>query len=464
MEKKNRKMLLWGVGIAGEGFISMMSSTYLAYFLTDVAGLSVELSGVVLFITSTAAFILATIAGAVIASVKPLKWGRLRSWLLVAPPVAAVFFTLHFVAVEGNPLASAIITTVSYIVASFAWNLAFTANISLTNVIATNQEERNRYNAQRMMGSNTGRLMGNYLTPIIVAWLGLKISSERLSYPILVAGAGVFYILMEYIHFRLADGFEDRYLESMNQEDKSLKIKDMFNILKSNGQLLVTLLIDLSSNMAGLALPSMAVYYYKYVVVKPTMVSTHMLCIGLAGLAGSTIVRMFGSKVKSYKRYLLCVYIALSLLLVSTKLVQGNGIAFLCINILIHLCTGTTQPFEMNLYQDNVIYSEWKTGFNANSLIMGLAELPVKLAGILRSLLITFALLSAGYVAGADPTPAMQNALANAYAFIPACIPLMGFLLLMFAYKLTPERVAQMKVEIEERNKAAELQDELEQK
>ncbi len=464
MEKKNNKMLFWGVGIAGEGFISACSSTYLAYFLTDVAGLSVELSGVVLFITSTAAFILATIAGAVIASVKPMKWGRLRSWLLVAPPIAAVFFTLHFVSVEGKPMASAIITTVSYIVASFAWNLAYTSNISLTNVMATNQEERNRYNSQRMMGSNVGRLMGNYLTPIIVAWLGLRISSERLCYPLLVVGAGIFYMLMEHIHFRLADGFEEQYLESLNMEDKSLKLKDMFDIIKSNGQLLVTLLIDLSSNMAGLALPAMSVYYYKYVVQKPLMTSTHMLCIGLAGFAGSLLIRIFGQKVKSYKGYLLVVYLLISGLLICTKLVQGNAIAFLCINIGIHLLTGTTQPFEMNLYQDNVIYSEWKTGINANSLIMGLAELPVKIAGILRSLLITFALVSAGYVAGADPTPAVQNSLANVYAFIPACIPLMGFLLLKFAYKLTPEKIAQMKVEIEERNKAAELQDELEQK
>ena len=126
MKKDNSKMLLWGVGIAGEGFISMMSSTYLSYFLTDVAGLSVELSGTVLLITSIAAFILATVTGAIIASVKPLKWGRLRSWLLVAPPVATLGFVLHFTSFLGKPVLSAVVTTISYIVASFAWNLAFT--------------------------------------------------------------------------------------------------------------------------------------------------------------------------------------------------------------------------------------------------------------------------------------------------------------------------------------------------
>jgi len=51
----------------------------------------------------------------------------------------------------------------------------------------------------------------------------------------------------------------------------------------------------------------------------------------------------------------------------------------------------------------------------------------------------------------------MKNALANAYAFIPAVIPLIGFLLLLFAYKLTPEKIATMKSEIAKRNGVSEI-------
>ena len=51
----------------------------------------------------------------------------------------------------------------------------------------------------------------------------------------------------------------------------------------------------------------------------------------------------------------------------------------------------------------------------------------------------------------------MKNALANAYAFIPAVIPLIGFLLLIFAYKLTPEKIATMKNEIAKRNGVSEI-------
>lgn len=451
--KNNKKMLLWGIGTAGEGFVSIISSTYLSYFLTDVLKLPLSVSGPVLIVTSVGSFAIASFIGVFIAAVKPMRWGRLRSWLLVAPPIGAVFFVLHFTRLSNNPIVCGILIVLCYIVAITAFNLAYTANISLTNIIANNQEERNRFNSQRMIGSNVGRLSGNYLVPVLVTAFAATMP-ERISYPLLIGIAGLFFIAFELIQFSLAKGKEDEYFKSNNITDSSLKFKDMFSILKSNGQLLVTLLIDLTSNVASIALPSLAVYYYKYVAEKREMVSTHMLCIGLAGLCGALIVRLFGKKVKSFKKCLLVVYLIISALLASTKLVQGNATAFLCMNIGIHLLTGTTTPFEMNLYQDNVIYSEWKTGVNANALIMGLSEIPVKVAGVLKSVLLTVALATAGYdpISGVAPTASVKNAIANAYAFIPAIIPLIGFILLLSAYKLTPEKVANMKKEIKQRN------------
>ncbi len=449
-----RPLLLWGAANAGEGFISIISSTYLSYFLTDVALIPLNISTVVMLVTSVAAFIMSTVTGGIIASVKPMRWGRLRSWLLVGPPVAVTFFTLHFISVPNHPILSAVIISIGYIVGISAWNFAFASNISLTNLLAKGQRDRNIYNSQRMMGSNLGRLMGNYLTPIIVAFL-CPIIGERASYPILVLIAGVFYITTELIHFKIAKGAEENFSAheySAEVKEDTLNLKEIFKTLSTNAQLLVTVLIDLSSNMAALALPSMAVYYYKYVFEAPSMIATHMLAIGLAGFAGSTFVRMFGKNVKSYRNYLLCVYLVISLCLVCTRFASKNVYAFLVLNIFIHALTGTTQPFEMNLYQDNVIYSEWKTGVNANSLIMGLGELPVRIASILKGLLLSFALASAGYVAGAQPTEVLKNALANAYAFIPACIPIIGFVLLKFAYKLTPEKICKMREEISARN------------
>lgn len=452
MEKKNqdKKLNIWGIGCAGEGFISSISGTYLPIFLTDVAMVSVGLSGAITIMTSIVGFVMATITGGLIAALKPMKWGRLRSYTLIGPPIATVFWIVHFTSVPGNPILTAFLVILGYLVGVTAWNFAYAANMGMMNILGKDQVERNRFNSQRMIGSNLGRLMGNYLTPIIVAFLATRVT-ERASYPILVCIAGVFFIFSEHLQFKITEGKEDNYYNAAEDTaEGNLKMRDVIEILKSNRQLLVALLIDLTSNMSGIALPSLAVYYYKYVFEAPQFVSTHMLCIGLCGLCGSTIVRFIGTKVKDYKKFLMSVYLIMSCALFATKFTT-TPIAFLLLNVCVHLMTGTTQPFETNLYQDNVIYTEWKTGVNANSLIMGLVEFPVKIAGILKNVLLTSVLLSSGYVAGEAPTMALKNALQNAYAFIPGCIPIMGFLLLKFAYKLTPEKIDQCRRDIETR-------------
>lgn len=449
MENKNqdKKLNLWGLGCAGEGFISSISGTYLPIFLTDVALVSVGLSGAIMLMTSIVGFVMATITGGLIATLKPMKWGRLRSYILICPPIATVFWIVHFSSVPGNPALTAFLVILGYLVGVTAWNFAYAANMGMMNILGKDQTSRNKFNSQRMIGSNLGRLMGNYLTPILVAFLATRVT-ERASYPILVCIAGVFFIFSEHLQFKITEGKEDEYYVA-DADEGTLKLKDIVDILKSNNQLLVTLIIDLTSNMSGIALPSLAVYYYRYVFEAPQYVSTHMLCIGLCGLTGSTFVRFIGTRVKNWKRFLMTVYLIMSCALFATKLTT-SPLQFLILNICVHLMTGTTQPFETNLYQDNVVYTEWKTGFNSNSLIMGLVEFPVKIAGILKNVLLTAVLATSGYVAG-NPTPELKAALSSAYAFIPGCIPIIGFLLLKFAYKLTPEKIEQCRKDIEER-------------
>ncbi|NLZ93627.1 MAG: hypothetical protein GX922_06410 [Firmicutes bacterium] len=446
--KKSNRLYLWGIANVGEGFISIISSTYMSIFLTDVAMLPLAMVSAVMLVTSVSDFILALSAGAIITGTKPMKWGKLPSWLLVCPPITALFSVIQFISFPDNPLLSSIIISLGFIIAKAGWNLSYTANLSLINVMASTPEERSNLNSQRMVGSNLGRLTGNYLTPLLVATLASTVA-ERTLYPLLMVVVGIFFILTNIAHFNMSKRFEaasDRKIKI-----DTLSFKDIFLTLTTNPQLLITVLIDLTSNMAGLTLPALSVYYYRYVAEAPLMVPTHMLLTGLAGLCGALLVRAFGKYVKDFKRVLCYVYLAIAAVLFSTRFFGYNTYAFMAANVFMHLLSGATQPFEMGLYMDNVTYVKWKTGKNANSLIVGLSSIPVKFAGIFRGVLIPFALASAGYVAGADPTPALKQAIINTFSTIPVLIPLLGFIVLRFFYKLSTEKVEQMKLEIEQR-------------
>ena len=79
--------------------------------------------------------------------------------------------------------------------------------------------------------------------------------------------------------------------------------------------------------------------------------------------------------------------------------------------------------------KDAALYAQ-KTGKDATGFIMSLSNLPVKFAAILKSVLIPFALMASGYVAGSAATPQMRQAIINAYTLIPAVFPICGILLL----------------------------------
>ena len=76
---------------------------------------------------------------------------------------------------------------------------------------------------------------------------------------------------------------------------------------------------------------------------------------------------------------------------------------------------------------------------------------PVKVSVILKSVIVAVAFAAIGYKAGMDITPALQEGLINAYIIVPAIIPLLGAVSILFFYKLNPKKVEEMQKEIQRR-------------
>lgn len=431
MKKKlGKKYMLWGIADVGEGLVAFISGTYLSFFMTDVALIPLSITSVAMFVMSASDFILASTAGTLILMLPEGRWGRLRSYLLVCPVIAAVFFVIHFISFGNNIIITALVITAAYILARCMYNLTFVANLSLINVIATNQTEKNQLSSQRMIGSNLGRMLANTVTPVLITLFAVQYS-ERALYPMIMAGGGVIYILFNWVHFWLAGN-----REKAANDYSELKLRDVFSALVTNAQLFVIVLIDLTSNVTSIVLPALAVYYYKYVFQQPQLTALHMLLTGVAALGGAMLVRIAGSKIQSPRKILLFVYPIIAIFIFGTRFCTWSPFLFMGANIIFHGLTGTTQPFELSLYMDNVTYIKNNTGKDMNSLVMGFSNMTVKIANIIKSLLIPITLMLSGYVAG-EANEAVKLAIINAYSIFPMLFPLLGFFLLRFCYKLT---------------------------
>ena len=85
---------------------------------------------------------------------------------------------------------------------------------------------------------------------------------------------------------------------------------------------------------------------------------------------------------------------------------------------------------------------------------MGLTNVPIKLASMLKSVVLPAALALSGFsasVAVEDTTDAMRAGIANTLLVLPAAMLLVGALVLIFLYRLPKERVEKMQQEIDER-------------
>ena len=429
---RDAKKYLWGVGNIGEGVVSMVTSTYFIIFLTDTAMLSLGLVSLISLVGSILDFLLVPLSGTLLVSTKPMKWGRYRSWLLLCPPLVVLFYLLCFTVVSGSQMMTALCALLGYVGGKVAWNIVYASNVSLTAVLSGGS--KTKMTAQRMMGSNIGRLLGNSLTPAIVAAVAVHMGEVN-GYRVTILVMGTVYILTCLIHFWISKDCSETGVSGENQKEDRMKASEVIQILLVEPRLFLTLVIDLTSNVASLVLPSLAVYYYKYCAAQPGMVSTHMLIIGFGGLAGASLVRLLGNRVKNAKSVLLVLYVLVAASLLSIQIWSNSVFYFLGIGAVVSILTGMTSPFELTLYIDTAEHYRRKTGNDATGFIMGLSNLPVKFASIIKSTLIPMALMLSGYVANAEPTPQIRQAIVNAYSLLPAVFPVLGFILLAFFYK-----------------------------
>ena len=445
----------WGVSQIGYQLMQNMDTTFFSYFLTDVALFSVTLSGTVLTATSVVDLIYSIIVGAVVGMLPPMKWGRLRSYQLVLPPICIIFFTFQFTAF-GYGIGSAILIILAYVITHMCMQTAYTADFAMIQELAATPEDRVKLNSNRMVGSNLGRLICSYAVPTFVAAVQ-SIISENYAYMLLAFVWAVVLTIGYWIHFRIGRGYENQASGGQVVKDENLKLKDVIIAVTTNKYLVAILISDLSSNVGSFVIPALNVYYYNYVAatIPNAGLAMHLLLTSLAGLIGAWLAGVVGKRVRNKRRILIAAYtMVVVFLLISRAFALTNGYLFLVFQALMQMVVGFTQPFESDLYMDVAVYHEWKTGKNCTALILGLLNIPIKLSNVIKSLVITALLASVSYVAGMAATPQLINGIANAYVGAPLVAPIIGFVIMTFFFRLSYTQVAKMQQEINERRTA----------
>ena len=416
---------------------------FFAAFLTDFAKIPLAITSTLLLATSIVDILWVPTAG-VILEKSNMRWGKYRSWLLVGPPVAAIFYVLQFSQIGGSATISAIIIFVGFTVSHLVWNTFYAAHISMNNALTTIREERISMASNRGMFNALGALAFSYFGVKAITAIGTGVGNPVLGYTIMAGITGCIMIACNLIYFGVTKEYANRGNEPVGGKpaDK-MSVGEMLKQIVVNPPLLGLMIVELGRYLGRFVIFGMAFYYFKYVINDLPGLALFMTGLTVVNFFAAMLAAPVAKKLGEKNAYV----IALGILIIGLLVVWFlplEATPFKIIMFVAYIGYGLPDSLGVAMYSATVDYGEWKTGKNARGFIMSLISFPIKISVFIRSVIIAAVLASVNYVADMAVTPQLIQAIKNGFALYPAIIMIIGMVLMFGLYSLTPKKMEEI--------------------
>ena len=444
----------YGVGDMGFALMTSVGTYYSAFYLTNVAKLSLAS---ITFLTTTVALIDALtswIYGGVINSVKPMRWGRYRSWLIALIWLVPVFYFLMYIRIGSSELVSTVFFFIFMLGGRFVHNWSYIANMSLINVVAKTPDDRIVMASSRATWNNLSKFAWSYLG---VPFLSLLISvfTEKYAYAMLSLLMSLLMVLGYLAHFKMTEGYEDTGAEETANAAKAKRARtkplDLLRAVFTNPPLLCLMIADLAKWLFNFMVAGTVVYYFTYIAMNTNMQATYILIIAFCSVIGAYASRYIGKKFSGRITMIIC-YVLMAVSMLVARVYYLNPWVVIVLISVAQLGYGCCYSCSSAMYADTAVYSEWKTGKNASGWIMGLQNIPLKISSTLKSAVLAACLAVGGFSADIpveSTTTVMKESICLALLVVPAILLLVGAAVLAFGYHLTKEKLEEMQRDIE---------------
>lgn len=450
--------------------------TYLAYFYTDIYGLTnTDASVVMLVVGLLAAFVFNPIVG-VLADRTNSRWGKFRPWVLfTAVPLGVVAFlafsTPHF-EYKGKLIYAAVTYTLLLLLYASS-NLPYSA---LSGVITGDMSERNSISSYRFVGVMFAQFFVQvFMLPIIESVGG---GDKAVGIEVVMSWLAIIGTVMLLITF-----FTTRERIVPAPEQKSSLKEDLSDLSKNRPwliMLLLTILVFITLAMKG----GSYVYYFNNFVDKEaltmfiTPVFNALSSVGITffgsdpvsagfGLfnAGGIIFMLVGISLSKgladkygkrdvYKYGLL----AATLFVFIFVFFESDSILMMFLSQILHGFTyGITIPILWAMIADVADYSEWKTGRRATAIIFSAMMVGLKAGLSIGGALVAWILGLYNYIPkdGSNGMEVVQpDSVAEGARLLVSVFPSIPFIIgagLLFFYVIDKKMEVEIESELKKR-------------
>lgn len=444
--------------------------TYLAYFYTDIYGLSPTHSSIIMLVVGlVAAFIFNPIIGA-LADRTNTKWGKFRPWILFTAIPLGVVALLAFTTPDFDYKGKVVYAVVTYTLLLLLYagnNLPYSA---LSGVITGDMAERNSLSSYRFVAVMFAQFF------VQVFMLGIIKSAgggdKAVGIEIVMTWLAVIGTIMLLITF-----FTTKERIVPKPEQKSSIKEDLGDLFKNKPwliMLLLTTLVFITLAMKG----SAYVYYFENyvdknqlaIVIQPIL--DFLTSIGLnhfgddpisagfglfnAGgiilmIVGITLSKKFADKYGKRDVFAFFLFVS-TLFILAFYFFSPSSVSLIFISQIFHgFFYGITIPILWAMIADVADYSEWKNNRRATAIIFSAMMVGLKAGLSIGGSLTSMFLGVFNYVPNSLTQP---DSAINGIKLLVSVFPSVPFLIgagLLFFYEINKKMEVQIESELKER-------------
>ena len=391
----SREKYSYGIGAYGKDLACGIVYTFLMIYFTDVVGINPAFVGTLFLMARLWDAINDPIMGMIVDNTRS-RFGKFRPWICIGTILNSVVLFLLFRKPDLEGTSLYLYYSVMYILWGMTYTIMDIPYWSMIPTLATTKEDREKISVVPRIFASLGGLTVTTFGIALVNKLGNGNQIKGFEY--FALGIVIIFIISTIV---TCINVKEKTQVQVNNE--KVNIKQAFNILKQNDQLLVFIGIVLAYNLAMQLAGGAAIYYFKYVAGKESLFSLYSF-FKVAEIGGLMLFPVVTRKIGRQQVFRMATILPMFglITLFISGLIAPQSILFISVSaVLLNLGSGFLLGSTTVMLADIVDYGEYKLGSRNESIIFSAQTLLVKLASALSGWLIGVGLSLIGYVAGA---------------------------------------------------------------
>lgn len=391
----------YGLGDAASHIVFDSCVAILAYFYTDIYGLSPAIMGTMFLAVRLLDAFTDPIMGA-IADNTGTRWGRFRPYLLIISIPFAVSTVLVYTVPDYGDTGKIIFAVATYVFMTLMYTAINIPYCSLGAAITGEPKENMSLQSYRFAIAPIGGALGtaailplaDYLSP------GDRANGIQLAMTIF----GVLGCLM----FLFCFAFTKERVQPLKEENMNI-LRDV-KILLKNDQWRILAVYNFTMLVALVVRAGMILYYVTYILNKGADTASYFLL-------GTTILSMCGSLIAKPFSDRFC---KIQLSVWNNLLLGFGGLLFfvipseywvvaLALYLFLQMLQGANGPLQWSMITDANNYGEWKTGRRITGMNVAANIFMIKLGVAVGGALIGWGLAWFGFQSAVDGQPVQQT-------------------------------------------------------